>query len=104
MPESVSPRHDQFELLGVNEPVAITVEDLESLADLGCLQNVGFIPWFDHRLVISVSRLQIQYVFHSQFVEFIDRDFYPLLGIFGEFLSVYTLPQFGKKTSQTILV
>ena len=36
---SIVPGHDEFELLGVDEAVAVPVEDLESLPDLGSLQN-----------------------------------------------------------------
>ena len=33
-----APGHDKFELLGVDEAVAVPVEDLERLPDLGSLQ------------------------------------------------------------------
>ena len=34
-----TPGHDEFELLGVDEAVAVPVEDLERLPDLGSLQS-----------------------------------------------------------------
>ena len=36
---SIVPGHDEFELLGVDEAVAVPVEDLERLPDLSSLQN-----------------------------------------------------------------
>ena len=36
---SLIPRHNKFELLGVDVTVAVPVENLERLADLGSLQN-----------------------------------------------------------------